>query len=145
MFLDITRYKDEYRSEMIGLWERSVRATHDFLERDDIEFFKSLVEGIDFHAFEVYCVFDDGNRMVGIFGVAEGKLEMLFLSPDRIGKGIGRKMMEFVMKELKVDKVDVNEGNTKATGFYKKFGFKVYDRMPVDDHGKAYPILKMRL
>jgi putative acetyltransferase len=83
--------------------------------------------------------------MIGILGVANRKLEMLFLSPDVIGKGVGRKLMEFVLNDLHVNQVDVNEGNTNATGFYQKFGFKVYDRTPLDDHGKPYPILKMRL
>lgn len=143
--LNIKRYKDEFRSELIDLWEASVRATHDFLDPDDIDFFKTLVQGIDFHAFEVYCAFDDNNRMVGILGVADKKLEMLFLAPDQIGKGVGKQLMDFVLNTLYVDKVDVNEGNVKATEFYKKFGFKVYDRTPLDDHGKPYPILKMGL
>lgn len=141
----IVKYSDEFRSELIDLWEASVRATHDFLEPADIDFFKTLVQGIDFNSFDVYCAFDDSNRMVGILGVADGKLEMLFLLPDQIGKGVGKLLMQFVLNTLGVTKVDVNEGNTNAIGFYKRFGFQVYDRTPLDDHGKPYPILKMRL
>lgn len=130
---------------MISLWERSVRATHDFLTSSDIDGLVPLVQGIDFNAFGVYCAFDENHNMVGILGVADHKLEMLFLEPKEIGKGIGRRLMDFALKDLAVDKVDVNEGNTKAVAFYRKFGFEVYDRTPLDDHGKPYPILKMRL
>lgn len=141
----IERYRDEFQNDVLHVWESSVRATHHFIAPDDIEFFKTLVEGIDFNSFDVYCAFDESNRMAGILGVAEKKLEMLFLVPGQMGKGIGRQLMEFVMSTLHVDKVDVNEGNTGAIDFYKKFGFEVYDRTPLDDHGKPYPILKMRL
>jgi len=130
---------------MIVLWERSVRATHDFLTSGDIDGLVPLVQGIDFNTFEVYCAFDEMDEMVGILGVADHKLEMLFLEPKQIGKGIGKQLMQFAMKDLAVDKVDVNEGNPKATEFYKRFGFKVYDRTPLDDYGNPYPILKMRL
>lgn len=145
MKLRIERYRDGFRSDLIALWEASVRATHDFLHPDDIHFFKSLVERIDFNSFQVYCSFDEKNRMVGILGVSDKKLEMLFIIPDQIGKGVGRELMEFVLDKLHVDKVDVNEGNGKAIGFYRKFGFSMYDRTPVDDHGKPYPIIKMKL
>ena len=130
---------------MIALWERSVRATHDFLTAEDIDGLVPQVQAMDFNSFDVYCAFDENDKMVGILGVAEQKLEMLFLEPAEIGKGIGRQLIQFVMKDLAVDKVDVNEGNTKAIDFYKKFGFKVYDRTPLDDHGNPYPILKMKL
>ncbi len=144
MPIQILKYNDTFRKELIDVWEASVRATHHFLEPGDIDFFKTLVEGIDFNTFDVYCAFDN-NKMIGILGVADRKLEMLFISPDNIGKGFGRELMKFILDELNVDQVDVNEGNINATEFYKKFGFKVYDRTPLDDHGKPYPILKMRL
>jgi putative acetyltransferase len=144
MPLEIRKYKDTWRKEMLALWEKSVRATHDFLDPADIDFFKNIVQGIDFNSFEVYCAFE-GKEMIGILGVHERKLEMLFLDPDHIGKGYGKELMNFILNDLRVTKVDVNEGNHNATEFYKRFGFRVYERTDVDDHGKPYPILKMEL
>jgi putative acetyltransferase len=144
MPLDIRKYNNAGRQEMIVLWERSVRATHDFLEPADIDFYKTLIEGIDFNSFEVYCAFEE-KTMVGILGVRERKLEMLFLDPDHIGRGFGKELMNFCLEDLQVHKVDVNEGNHNATEFYKRFGFRVYERTELDDHGKPYPILKMEL
>lgn len=70
---------------------------------------------------------------------------MLFFSPEFIGMGFGRKLMEFAINELKADKVDVNEQNIQAIRFYQKFGFKVYERTDKDDQGKDYPLLRMKL
>jgi putative acetyltransferase len=144
MDIRIEKYRDEDREELIGLWERSVRATHHFLQAGDLEYIKSLVLEIDFHAFEVYCAFTAPHQLAGFLGVAGQKLEMLFLDPAFIGKGMGKTLMQFALKELKVNAVDVNEGNENAVQFYKKAGFQVYERTPLDSSGKPYPILKMK-
>ena len=41
--------------------------------------------------------------------------------------------------------MDVNEQNTKAVEFYRKFGFETYERTEKDDEGKGYPLLRMKL
>ena len=70
---------------------------------------------------------------------------MLFLSPEYIGKGLGRKLIDFAFSELKADKVDVNEQNTNAVKFYEKLGFITYERADKYDQGKEYPLLRMKL
>ena len=68
--------------------------------------------------------------------MAEGKVEMLFLSPDFIGKGFGKMLLQFAIDVLKISNVDVNEQNTAAVEFYKKTGFITYQRSDTDDQGK---------
>jgi len=41
--------------------------------------------------------------------------------------------------------VDVNEQNTAAVAFYKACGFVVEGRSELDDTGRPYPLLHMRL
>jgi putative acetyltransferase len=142
--MTIEPYSDAVRSEVISVWERSVRATHTFLKRDDIAFYKSIVETIDFNQLSVYCAKASDGELIGFIGVAEGKIEMLFLHPSYIGQGNGKALIEFAIDKLGATSVDVNEGNRYAVGFYQSFGFEVYDRMEKDSEGKEYPILKMR-
>lgn len=141
----IEKYNDSFRSQIIEIWEASVRATHHFLQASDIDFYKTFMQEIDFNAFEVFCSLSENQEITGFLGVANNKLEMLFLKPEFIGKGIGKAMMDFVLNELNVTEVDVNEDNTNAVEFYKKFGFKVYDCTSLDSTDKPYPILKMNL
>ncbi|MEN0678671.1 GNAT family N-acetyltransferase, partial [Plesiomonas shigelloides] len=47
--------------------------------------------------------------------------------------------------QLGATKVEVNEQNPLAVGFYEHMGFKVISRSPVDDMGKPFPILHMTL
>ncbi|RHX85975.1 GNAT family N-acetyltransferase [Leptospira stimsonii] len=142
---EIRSYEEQYREPMILLWERSVRATHDFVSGEDIEYFKSLVNNIDFNSFQVYCCLQKNQIVVGFIGVDEHRIEMFFLEPDFIGKGIGKLLIEFALSKLGVTEVDVNEQNVNAVKFYSKFGFRTYDRTELDPEGKKYPILKMKL
>jgi len=130
---------------MLEVWEASVRATHHFLDPEDIDFYKSIVSKIDFNQFTVYLSLSDKDEVLGFLGVVDKKLEMIFLKPECIGKGIGRALTTLAVEDLNVTEVDVNEGNVNTIIFYKSFGFEEYDRTPFDETGKPYPILKMRL
>ncbi|MEQ8425872.1 MAG: GNAT family N-acetyltransferase, partial [Cyclobacteriaceae bacterium] len=141
----IDKYNDTYRQQVLEVWEASVRATHHFLNSDDIDFYKAIVSKIDFNQFTVYLSLSDKDEVLGFLGVADKKLEMMFLKPECIGKGIGRALTSLAIDELHVTEVDVNEGNVNAVIFYKSFGFEEYDRTELDSTGMPYPILKMRL
>ncbi len=141
---NIVPYTDADKDQVLHVWEKSVLATHDFLNPADFEEIKTLVQTIDFNHFDVYCL-RQNDEVAGFIGVAEKKIEMLFFAPEYIGKGFGRKLAEYGISELKSDKVDVNEQNTKAVKFYEKLGFKTYERTEKDDQGKDYPLLRMKL
>ncbi|MEA5406062.1 GNAT family N-acetyltransferase [Arcicella sp. DC2W] len=140
----IEKYTENDREQILNVWEKSVLATHDFLSPTDFEEIKQLVHTFNFNDFEVYCL-KQNEEVAGFIGLAERKIEMLFFSPEYIGKGLGRKLTDFAFSELKADKVDVNEQNTSAVKFYEKLGFKTYERTDKDDQGKEYPLLRMKL
>lgn len=142
--IEIEPYEEKHREQIISVWERSAKATHHFVKPDDLDYYKTLVEEIDFGAFPVYCLMN-GDRVLGFIGVAEQSIETLFLDPDHIGCGLGTKLMRFALDELKASMVDVNEQNESAVRFYQKFGFETYDRTEQDPQGGNYPILKMRI
>lgn len=129
---------------MADLWEASVRATHHFLTESDIAFFKPLLSGY-FKAVELACVRDENGRMLGFSGIAAGKLEMLFIHPDAMGKGIGKALLQHAIEHGKVAEVDVNEDNPQAVGFYEHLGFRIVSRSELDGMGKPFPILHMAL
>lgn len=142
--ITIRPYEEKFREQIISVWEKSARATHDFVKPADINYFKELVKGIDWNSFAVYCLTSKG-KVLGFIGVADGTIETLFLDPDFIGLGLGKRLMLFALNELKANKVDVNEQNLHAVRFYSKFGFETYERIEKSPEGKDYPILKMKL
>jgi putative acetyltransferase len=70
---------------------------------------------------------------------------MLFMHPAYRGKRIGKTLLEYAINNLNVTKVDVNEQNEQAVGFYKHCGFETLGRSELDASGKPYPILHMEL
>ena len=140
----IRTYDQKYKQQILTVWEQSVLATHDFLTPADFTEIKELVQTINFDHFQVYCVAED-DLVIGFIGVADKKIEMLFLDPKYFGQGLGKMLMEFALRELAADKVDVNEQNIKAVTFYKNFGFEIIERTEKDDQGRDYPLLRMRL
>jgi putative acetyltransferase len=137
-------YNEIYRQEILAIWENSVLATHHFLSLTDFVEIKQLVANLNFNEFQVFCSVNE-NTVMGFIGVADEKVEMLFLDPKYFGHGIGKKLLSFAVDELNVNKVDVNEQNTKAIKFYQNFGFQTFERTDKDDQGKSYPLLRMKL
>ena len=59
--------------------------------------------------------------------------------------GIGRKLIEYGIKNYSINELTVNEQNLQAKGFYEHLGFRVYKRSETDEQGKPFPVLYMRL
>ena len=127
--------------ELIQLWETSVRSTHHFLTEDDIQYYKPLIRNEYFRAVELYIIRDRKTEQIAAFmGLSDELIEMLFVHPAQQGKGLGKTLLEYAIREKKMQKVDVNEQNTQALHFYQNRGFEVIARDAIDGQGKAYPV-----
>lgn len=128
---------------LITLWQASVRATHRFITEDDIQKFAPFVR-VRLSEMETLVVAKENEKPIAFMGINAEKIEMLFVSPDCFGKGIGRKLAEFAISQYSVQYVDVNEQNMWAAGFYRHIGFEVFDRTELDGQGNPFPTLKMK-
>lgn len=143
--MEIGRRQEEIVSELCELWELSVRSTHHFLGEEDVERLKPfVVQGLK-HIERLFGFREEGAPFLAFMGIQGDKLEMLFVHPDYSGKGIGRQLVEYAIERLGVRKVDVNEQNPQATGFYKHLGFSVFSRSGQDGQGNYFPILHLEI
>jgi len=131
--------------KLIDIWEKSVRATHGFLSEDDISFLKPLILEQYFDAVDLRCAKNDFDEILGFIGVADKNIEMLFISPDFRGEGIGSQLVKYAIDHQNSTKVDVNEQNPQAVAFYEHIGFTIIGRSPLDGQGKPFPLLHMEL
>ena len=69
-------------------------------------------------------VADDGGRVVAMMVIAHGSLEQLYVAPDRLGAGIGGRLVDLAKERspegLTLWTFQVNE---RARGFYERHGF----------------------
>lgn len=132
--------------ELLEIWEASVRATHDFLTEEKIlEIRQIIIEGEVFSQVDLYIFQSVEGLKMGFLGLSLEKIEMLFIHPDFRGLGIGKHLTQFAIIQKKITKVEVNEQNHQAVNFYKKMGFKVVNRKPLDDLGNPFPILQLEV
>ena len=131
--------------QLLKVWESSVKATHLFLSEDKIESIKKYVPQA-LKEIPFLIIVKNGNRIpVGFMGVAEQHLEMLFISHEERGKGLGKGLFEYGIEKYSVNDLAVNEQNPLAKGFYEHMGFEVYKRTECDKQGNPYPLLYMKL
>lgn len=131
--------------KLLNVWERSVRATHDFLSEPEIRRIAEYVPAA-LREVPVLIAAENGKgEPVAFMGIAGSRLEMLFVSPEARGKGVGKRLILHAVSRCGVREVDVNEQNPQARGFYEHLGFRVCGRCETDDQGNPYPILRMRL
>lgn len=127
------------------LWEASVRATHHFLPESDIDWLRPRIRHEFLQAVKLRVFKNGGGEILGFVGVAEGKVEMLFIRPDARGQGVGAALLRHAVDGMGATAVDVNEQNPQAIGFYLHQGFEVVGRSDLDGLGKPYPLLHMQL
>ncbi|MEB0045973.1 MULTISPECIES: GNAT family N-acetyltransferase [unclassified Pseudomonas] len=130
---------------LAALWERSVRATHDFLTEDDVQFFYPLVRDAYLPALTVWVGDHPDGTPAGFIATSADNVQMLFVEPAQRGQGVGRQLLDHVKFLHDVLSVDVSEQNAQAHGFYLHYGFEQIGRSQRDGQGRPFPVIHLAL
>ena len=129
--------------QLLEVWESSVRATHLFLSEGEIGDIKKYVPQALLEIPRLVVAQSEDRLPAGFMGIAGQHLEMLFISAQERGKGLGRELLQYGIERYSVNDLAVNEQNPLAKGFYEHMGFVVYKRPDRDEQGNPYPLLYM--
>lgn len=89
---------------------------------------------------KIFLAFED-EKLVGFIGFKPGKIEFIYVDPDKQGRGIATMLMEKALNELKRPiKLEVFTNNKQAKSLYKKFGFKTIKTI-TEKWSDEYPVL----
>ena len=134
------------REQLLQLWERAVRATHQFLEHHDVVALRSLVaEALASDPLTWWVLASTENAPVGFLGFANDAIEALFIHPSYHRRGGGRLLVAHAQGlSSGALTVDVNEQNLAALRFYEALGFAVVGRSLTDGGGRPFPLLHMK-
>lgn len=91
-------------------------------------------------SYKIFLAFED-EKLVGFIGFKPGKIEFIYVDPDKQGRGIATMLMEKALNELKRPiKLEVFTNNKQAKSLYKKFGFKTIKTV-TEKWSDEYPVL----
>ena len=143
--IELKERSADYITQLVDVWEASVKETHTFLSDKEIETIKAYIPQALEAIAHLIVVENKEQHPIAFMGIQQTTLEMLFISPQERGKGVGKQLFMYGREHFAMQEVCVNEQNPLAKGFYEHLGFQVYDRSDVDEQGSPYPILYMRL
>ena len=143
--IEVKERTENLINRLLEVWEDSVKATHNFLSKEEIEKIKEYVPQALKGIAHLIIIENENHQPVAFMGIEENKLEMLFIKNSERGKGLGKRLLNYGIENYGVNELAVNEDNPQAKGFYEHMGFKVYQRNELDDQGNPYPVLYMRL
>lgn len=74
----------------------------------------------------LFYVYEENGKILGTGAFDKGEVRTMFIALEYQGKGIGRKILDFLIKLAKFKKYNKVwlGANPEAEGFYKKQGFK---------------------
>ena len=130
--------------QLLEIWENSVRGTHLFLSDDEIKSIKKYVPQALKEISHLVIVENESKIPIAFMGNNGQKLEMLFVSNEQRGKGIGKRLIEYGIEIYSINKLTVNEQNPLAKDFYEHMGFQVYKKSNYDEQGNPYSLLYMK-
>lgn len=100
----ITEIRKEDRNtslieSLTKVWKDSVRASHHFLNEEDICRLEPYAKGA-LQAVETLVVISEAGEPIGFMGIELRKIEMLFLAPGHFGQGYGRQLRKRLLLNM---------------------------------------------
>ena len=132
------------REALLAVWRSSVEATHAFLTTADVDRLERQIGDVYLSHVDLTVATVDG-RIAGFSGLADGVLEMLFVHAGQRGNGIGGLLLRDAIDKVPRLRLDVNEQNPQAVGFYQRYGFEQVGRSETDGEGRPFPLLHLEL
>lgn len=142
--IKINKINEDELNCLVNLWKENVKVTHTFLKEHDIKNLNPMVNKALKQIQHLFTI-EDNDKIKGFIGIENNKIEMLFIEVNSRGSGYGKELIGYVINNLNVKYVDVNEQNPKALGFYQHLGFKIFKRDEYDEQGNHFPILHLKL
>lgn len=132
-------------TKLLSVWETSGRKTHLFLSDSEIKHIKEYVPQALKSVEHLIVAENEACKPIAFMGTENSRLEMLFISPEERGKGMGKKLIDYGILNYGINEVTVNEQNPQTVGFYNHIGFEIYKRTDLDEQGNPYPLLYMKI
>lgn len=86
-----------------------MKVTHTFLTEEEIQNIKQYVPQAVEHVQHLCIALSKQGKLLGFIGVADQRLEMLFIQVNARGQGISKQLLRYAIKNFDVKELTVNE------------------------------------
>ncbi|WP_231385274.1 GNAT family N-acetyltransferase [Candidatus Stoquefichus massiliensis] len=86
--------------QLLDVWESSVKATHLFLNENEIENIKKYVPQALRKIPHLIIIENENQIPAGFMGIIEQHLKILFISDEERGKGLGKELLKVWIRKI---------------------------------------------
>ncbi len=109
---------------VVELWYQTSIVAHNFIPESYWEKNKDAMASIYLPNSETYVAIED-EIIVGFISMAENFLAAIFVDKKNQGKGIGKRLLNFIKKKREKIQLKAYKKNTKVVDFYTSQDFKI--------------------
>ena len=117
--IEVTDRTPDLIGQLLDVWEASVQATHLFLTDGEISRIKAYVPQALAGVAHLIAAENENDAPAAFMGIEDASLEMLFVSPEERGKGLGKALLRYGIERYGVERLAVNEQNPQATWVFR--------------------------
>lgn len=131
---------------LLNVLDKSLRSIPQYESFDD-EGWKTLYQGLMTHSFPLYDIYKyvENGKICGFVCYYQHKLEMLYVLPEHMNRGIGTTLVRYILDNYKETMdIGVNKTNPVSRHIYEKHGFVIYGEEDYDVTGVYSPHYLMR-
>jgi len=129
--------------EIMAIWESSVQTGPNALSKKEVAYFKTIIPDTYLPLLDVYIVDEEGPK--AFIGITESNIELLYVAFEARSRGYAKGLVDFVVRECSVTKVDVRDNDPDAVALYKHLGFEEVGRDVISGGDTAGYMLHLAL
>lgn len=135
---------DSDLKKLSRIWLDASLLAHPFIGEQRLQMQRVLIEDQYLPNAETWVACID-NLPCGFISLLDTFIGGIFVSPDRQGLGIGRRLIAHALNRKGKLELEVYTDNRQAMAFYIRLGFQELSRRSRDDEGYAFENARMRL
>ena len=137
----IRKHETSDLDEILDVWSKASSLAHAFLDPGFVEKVKKDMRELYIPGSETW-VYEEAGSIIGFIGMQENEIGGLFVRPDQHSKGIGTKLVNFIIEFHDELEVEVFKDNDIGRAFYDRYGFKVMNESIHEATG--FELLRMK-
>lgn len=117
-------YKEQDLDRMTEIWLEASLLAHPFIKADYWKEQADAMRNIYLISSQNFVYIDENGEITGFVAMVDDYLAAIFVTPDKQGQGIGKKLLDEVKHNHNTITLTVYSRNEQAIQFYKREGFE---------------------